>query len=219
MFRRIRQFAAWVTELIVVFLLIDALTFSLAWAGSGAGTGIFSYWFRARFRVDQGLENGHTIYGSVNVEGRVEPRFKVWGHMSPRYHEVQIDWQLFGDKGSEGQAVVDLDQMLLHHDGHTVLLTADSLGSLVGLSNSNDNNNAIVTGLIQFFQSAREGTLPLPNHHGHSLPEPLPGRMQHFAMGPAIRPLGLFWVFAWSIVGLSRSFTRQRILVGETEQA
>ena len=212
MFRRIWKFAAWVTVLIVVLLLIHVLTFTLAWAGSGAGTGIFSYWFRARFPLDHELENGHIILGSVNVEGRVEPRFKVWGHMSPRYHKVQIDWLLFGDNGTEGHAAVDLDQMLLHHDGHAVLLTADSIGSLIGVSNS--NNNSIVTGLIQFFQSAREGTLPLPSHHGQSLTESLPGRIQHFAMGPAIRPLELLWVIAWSMVGLARFFTRQRILVG-----
>ena len=217
MFRRIREFAAWVTVLIVVLLLIHALTFTLAWAGSGAGTGIFSYWFRAWFPLHLELETGHTVHGSVNVEGWVKPQFKVWGHVSPRYHKVQIDWLLFGEMGTEGQAAVDLDQMLLHHDGHTVLLTTDTIGSLVGVSNSDDNS--IVNGLIQFFQSAREGTLPLPSHHGHSLPEPLPGRMQHFAMGPAIRPLELLWVFSWSIAGLARFFTRERILAGETELA
>jgi hypothetical protein len=206
-FSRIRKFAAWLTVLIVVLLLIHVLTFTLAWAGSGAGTGVFSYWFRARFQLDHEFESGRTLLGSIKVEGRVETRFKVWGHISPKYHELQMDWFLYGDDGSEGQAVVDLDQMQITHDGHAVPLTVDNLCSLVGVPDSSKDENANITTLVQFFQSAHEGTLPVPNHHGHSLPEPLPDRMQHFATGPAVRPPELIWVVIWSLFGLVRSFT------------
>jgi len=217
MFRRIRQFAVWLSALVVVLLLIHFVTFSLAWAGSGAGTGVFSYQFRARFQLDHKSDNGRTTLGSVNVEGRVEPRFKVWGHKSPRYHEVQVDWLLFGDEASEGKAVVDLDSMLIAHDGHVVPVTADSICSVIGVPHPSDDEEAIITVLVRFIQSAREGTLPVPNHHGHSLPEPLPGRMQHFALGHAIRPLELHWVVTWSVWGLVRIFMPQRTAVAETE--
>ncbi len=216
MFRRIRNFAAWLVVLIGGLLVIHVLTFSLAWSGSGAGTGIFSYKFRARFHPDYETENGRSIFGSVNVEGSVEPRFKVWGHMSPRYREVEIEWLIFDDSESAGKAVVDLDQMQIDQDGYAVPLTPDDIGKLIGLNDP--NSNAVVTALLQFLHSAREGTLPVPNHHGHSLPEPLPGRIHHFAIGPAIRPLGLVWVLMWSVAGLIRLFPRQRSLVGETKQ-
>ena len=219
MVRRIRKLAAWLSVLIVVLFLIHVLTFTLAWGGSGAGTGVFSYYFRARFQLDHESDNGRTMLGSVNVEGRVEPRFMMWGHVSPQYREAEMDWLLFGDGGNEGHAVVDLDHMQIAHDGHTVPLTAEHVCSLFGVSGSNDGEQALSSALVQFFQSARDGSLPLPNHHGHSLPDPLPGRMQHFAIGPAIRPLELFWVVAWSIAGLCQLFTRQRISVGKTQQA
>lgn len=209
MLRRTRTFAIWLAVLIVVYLLIDLLTFSLAWMGSGEGTGILTYRFVTRLHFHYENEAGRNEFGTVNVEGRTEPRFMLWGHVSPQYHHVQIDWAAFGDLGCEGNAVINLREMTIDRDGETVPLTPNGLGSLIGVRNPGDNSDGVVDALIQFLLSARDGTLPVPRHHGYSLPEPLSGSMHHFALGPAIRPLELLWVAAWSAVGFSRLFTRR----------
>lgn len=202
MLKRIRKLGAWLTILLVVLFLISALIFNMGLAGSGAGTGVFSYWFRARFQVWPDTENSPAISGSVNVEGNAEPRFMVWGHASPRYRKLEIDWVIFRDGESKGQAVIDLNEMQILHGTQNSPLNADSLCSLIGLTNTTNGEGLMVTTLIDFLESAREGTLPPPNHHGYSLPKPLPGKMQHFATGFSLRPLELAWVGAWSIFGL-----------------
>lgn len=209
MYTRLTAFGLWFATLLIVYFLIDFLTFTLAWAGSGAGTGVFSYSFRARIQFDANNDDGRPIFGEVRVEGRTEPHFRMWGHVSPRYREVQITWYVFQDAGSEGLAVLDLEHMQIQHGGRTVPLNTESISRLFGIQKVVDGEDWRITELIAFLRSAREGTLPVPRHHGIALPGPLSGNMHHFASGSAIRPLALIWIIVWSILGLSQIFRAQ----------
>lgn len=209
MFERIWKFVAWFTLLFIGLFLIHVFTTPMSISGSGAGTGIFAYLFQAHFLLDNQLANGHSILGSINIEGRSESRFQLWGQMSPRYNELQMDWLIYGEKRSEGQAVIDLEQMVLQQDGRKVPLTHDSISRLIDVTNSSGGSNPVVNGLMDFFLAAHDGTLPSPRHHSHSLPGPLSGRISHFAHGPMIRPLEFIWIIAWVIYGLAKLFLRR----------
>ncbi len=219
MLKRIKKLCAWLTVLFVVLFFISALTFNMGLAGSGAGTGVFSYWFRASFRVGSNFENDLGVSGCINVEGNAESRFMIWGHASPRYRTVEIEWVMFRHGESTGQAVIDLKEMQISHGTQTSPLNADTLGSLIGFPNTSNGRNVMVTSLMDFLQSAGQGTLPPPSHHSYSLPEPIPGRMQHFATGSSLRPLELIWIVAWSICGLFGWIRPKGIAYEEAKQA
>ena len=166
-------------------------------AGSGVGTGVFSYWFRARFYLwpEDDVSND-LLVGSISVEGSADRRFALWGHRSPRYQQVSIDWSLtHAQQSGEGQVVANLREMQLYHKNEVRTLDLNSLSTLFGVGGEPESK--AVAELYAFLECARDGLLPLPSHHGHSFSDPLPGRMQHFASGPSIRPFELAWVIAW----------------------
>ncbi|MEP3479109.1 MAG: hypothetical protein ABJZ55_07680 [Fuerstiella sp.] len=208
MLKRIGSFASWLAALFVGIFFVSALTWNMAMAGSGVGTGVFSYWFRASFNLWPASDSADDLLvGSVTVEGDAGRRFTLWGHNSPRYHQVAIHWHLvLTQRTIEGQAVADLAEMQLHLDHKIQSLSIENLCTLFGVTGQPDNE--IIADLYAFLESARDGALPPPSHHGHSFPDPLPGRMQHFASGPSIRPPELAWVVSWCGIGALALFKR-----------
>lgn len=202
MLNRIGQFVAWLTVLVVILCMISALTWNTGLAGSGLGTGVFSYHLNARIQLWHDNENAYS--GTVNVVGNAPARFMAWGRVSPKYRKVEIDWTIFQHGQSEGQAIIDLEHNQILHDGRTFPLNPVALCSLVGIPNETESESEICTALDDFIQSARDGTLPKPNHHSYSIAEPLAGRLQHSATGFSLGPLELVWVAVWTIFGVSR---------------
>lgn len=205
MVKRIGQFVAWLTVLVVILGMISAFTWNTGLAGSGLGTGVFSYHLNARIQLWHDDENAYS--GTVTVVGKAAARFMTWGRVSPKYRKVEIDWAIFRNGQSTGQAIIDLEHNQIFHDGRTFPLNPDALCNLVGIPNETETESAICTALDAFLQSARDGTLPKPNHHSYSLAKPLEGRLQHGATGFSLRPLELVWVAVWSIFGVSRCVT------------
>jgi hypothetical protein len=115
---------------------------------------------------------------------------------------------MFHPSGHQGRAVLDLKQMAIVKSNKTISVDEQSLSALLGFSATNPRDAERVATLLRFLQSARDGTLPPPNHHGHELPEPLSGYLQHFASGTSIPPLQLIWMLAWMAFGLSRLLLR-----------
>lgn len=207
MIRLTIQLAKWLSVLVIGLIAISMLVYSSSAAGSGAGTGFFSYRFGAVFQVWPNASGDAS--GSFRVEGNVAPRFLLWGHTSPAYQTVAIEWEMYHGNQGKGQASLDLEQMgIVAHD-QTTDITEKSLSTLLGFSTANPREAEQVATLLSFLESARDGTLPPPRHHGYALPEPLPGYMQHFATGTSIPPLQLIWVIVWSAIGLGASVRRR----------
>jgi len=202
MWKRIGSLGMWLAILFAVLSVISLFTFNMGLSGSGAGTGVFSYRFRTGFRIS--YDDDVPTLGTIDIEGRASPRFKLWGQVSPKYRSAEIDWLLFQKKESTGHAFLDLDHMLIVQGSKSIRLDANTLSSLFGISGTAHNDKVLATTIFNFLQAAQNGTLPPPRHHGYSLPEPFSGRMHHFANGVSLRPLELIWVAVWSGFGLRR---------------
>lgn len=201
----------WLAVLLLVLFGISTVTYHTGLPGSGAGTGVFSYWFRAQFHIDPDYDDFESsASGTITIEGSAPPRFMAWGHASPKYRSVEIDWFLWREEESVGEAVVDLDASLITGSGDSAPLDARSLATLFEITDPVEQDDLLFAKMLEFLDAAKEGKLPRPNHHGHSLPEPFPGRMQHFASGVSLRPLGLLWVICWSAFGIVRVFNHKR---------
>jgi len=196
------KLVGWLAILLVGHIVITVLTNSMAQSGAGLGTGVLSYWFRAQFQVWHGPDRGDSMIGSITVESRHPARFKLWGNSSPRYRHSEIDWFLYNRERSEGKAEIDLGNLQIVQGGNAVSLDSANLLRLFGISDPTEDDTLVVEALVEFFESAREGRLPRPNHHGHRLSEPLPGWMQHFAIGLAIQPMGMIWLVSWTWFGI-----------------
>ncbi len=202
--RRIVSFGEWLAILLAALFLVSTLTLQMGLAGSGEGTGVFSYMFRANFQVWYDVNDTLSRSGLINISGNASPRFKLWGHASPQYRSAEIDWHFYSNGESSGHAIIDLDQMLIHQADKSIALDANTISSLFNFSHPADRDRLLATTIVDFLQAAKDGTLPTPSHHSHALPEPFPGRMQHFATGTALRPFELIWVAAWCAFGLRR---------------
>ncbi|QDS93574.1 hypothetical protein FF011L_23470 [Roseimaritima multifibrata] len=215
MLHPLTQIGKWLAVLVIGLVCISSLTFSSV--GSGTGTGFFSHWFGASFRVWP--ESVGDASGTLRVEGNVEPVFLLWGHVCPAYKAVELEWEMFHVAEHKGGATLDLEQMTVVAGDKTTAIDEDSLSALLGFSTANPRDAEHVATLLKFLRSANDGTLPPPSHHGHELPEPLPGRMQHFASGASIPPLQLLWMIAWLMSGLWILFRRRRIVPAEPSRA
>ena len=107
MVKRIGPFLAWLTVLVAILAMISTFTWNTGLAGSGFGTGVFSYHLNARIQVWHDNENAYS--GTVNVVGKAAARFMTWGGVSPKYRQVEIVWAIVRNGQSTGQAIVDLD--------------------------------------------------------------------------------------------------------------
>jgi hypothetical protein len=197
------KFVGWLVVLLVGLFLISTLTFHTGLAGSGAGTGVFSHSFRARFDIRPEFDEGSSKSGSMIVEARHPARLMLWGHASPKYRHAKIEWFLFREEESIGNATIDLEKLQIARSGKVMPLDTKNLLNLFEISDATAQDRLMVGTLAEFLQAAKDGDLPRPNHHGHSLPKPLPGRMQHFATGFSLSPLELTWVIVWSGFGLT----------------
>nr|CAP47706.1 putative integron gene cassette protein [uncultured bacterium] len=168
----------------------------------GAGTGFFSHLFVARCDFCPELDESTSTWGSITVKATRPAQPMLWGHVSPKYSHAKIEWSLFHEKESNGNATIDLEQMQITRNGEVTSLDAENLSHLLGIFDATDHEIVRVETLFDFLQAAKNGDLPRPNHHGHSLPVLLPGHMQHFATGFSLRPLELAWVVGWSGLGI-----------------
>jgi hypothetical protein len=201
----------WLAVLLVGLYLISFLTFHTGLSGAGTGTGIFSYSFRAFCDVMSERENEGSAFGSIFIEAKLPPRFMVWGQSSPKYRNAEITWTLLQKEKSKGKATIDLERMLIITDDKSASLTTKTLSALLGIAPTTARDTILVERVAELLRSAGDGKLPVPNHHGYSLPEPFIGYMQHYALGFWIRPLGLVWVAIWSAFGIYRLIITKRL--------
>ena len=142
-----------------------------------------------------------------------------WGHASPNYRHATIKWFLIREKGSSGSATINLETMQITTNGKDMPLDAKNLARLFGIAAATEHDIVVFGTLVEFLRASRDGGLPPPNHHGHSLPEPLPGYMQHLATGFSLRPLELAWIAGWSGLGILGLVIANSIRHRETDQA
>jgi len=106
-------FGEWLAILLAVLFLVSTFTLQLGLAGSGEGTRVFSYMFRANFQIWYDVDDQISRSGSINISGSASPRFKLWGYTSPQYRSAEIDWHFYSKGESSGRATLDLDHMLI----------------------------------------------------------------------------------------------------------
>lgn len=208
--KRFGKFGLWLAVLLLVLSGISTATYHTGLPGSGIGTGVFSYWFRAHFDIDLDYDEFESsTVGSITIEGSAPPRLMAWGHASPKYRAVEIDWYL--SQKSEGKAAVDLNASLITGPRNSVPLDAQNLATLFEITDPVEQDDLLFANLLEFLETAKEGKLPRPNHHGYLLPLPFPGRMKHFATGVSLRPVELLWVISWSTFGFVVMVNHNRI--------
>jgi len=196
------KFFGWLAVLLVGLYVISFLTFHTGLSGSGAGTGVFYYCFRAFCHIYDDRKSDWGTLGSITIEAKLAPRFMVWGQSSPKYRGAEIEWSLVQKEKSSGKATIDLKRKLIITDAKEVSLNTKTLSALLGIAPLTARDTILVERVAELLRSAGEGKLPVPNHHGYSLTEPFVGYMQHYAFGFWIRPLGLLWVSIWSAFGI-----------------
>lgn len=100
-------------------------------------------------------------------------------------------------------------------DGDSTPLNPENISSLLGITASTEEDTRMADALVEFLQSARDGNLPRPNHHGHSMSEPISGHMQHFATDFSLRPMELAWLVGWVAFGILGIFRARRNILHE----
>ncbi|KLU05429.1 hypothetical protein RISK_002536 [Rhodopirellula islandica] len=110
---------------------------------------------------------------------------------------------------NQGEATLDLEQLTIVAGNQTSSLDKDSLSKLLRMSPANPRDAEYVGALLRFIYSARDGTLPPPQHHLIELPTTLSGNMQHFASGTAVSPIQLLWIISWFGYGIRRLFSHR----------
>lgn len=167
----------WLVILLIGLFLISNLTFHTGLAGSGAGTGVFSHQFRAQLQIWHDLNDLGSTSGTVVIEAKHPARFMLSGHVSPNYRSAKIEWSLYREHPNRGEATIDLKNMQIVGEGNATQLNPESILRLFGIADSTDQDKLMADASVKFLQAARDGNLPGPNHHGHSMAEPLPGRI------------------------------------------
>ena len=204
--KSILKFIAWLAILLgglFVLVYISEMTRSSS-AGAGEGTGLLSYRCVASFQIFDEPEPDDFGYYSITMVAEEPPRFVLWGNRSPHYRKADLQWNFFriGHENREGTLAIDLQSMSFENAGKMIPLNPDSLSFIFELKKPSEREEIIVKSLFDFLKAARDGGIPRPNHHGHRLPDPLPGSLQHSATGCALMPIELAWVGGWTLFGI-----------------
>ncbi len=126
------------------------------------------------------------------------------------YKSLLLEWHRFGEQSSDGSATLNLPSFNYHAMGASGVLSRDLLATwLLGTINLDHTtiDLARVEAMFGYLQAAARGTLPPPNHHGHSFgyesEELLRGRIQHFRVGYGVGSYVYLWIAVWVIGNLA----------------
>jgi len=179
--------------------------------------GAQAQWYRQHHRYDQPQTGAY--YGLVSASlASPEDAYSLyfrgttvtrWYWRLPRnfaYKSLSLEWHRYGEQSSDGSASLDLPSFSYHAKGASGVLSRDLLATwLLGSTNLDSTNidSARVEALFGYLQAAGRGTLPPPNHHGHSFgyesEDLLRGRIQHFRVGYGVGSYVYLWIAVWII--------------------
>ena len=190
----------WTALLLGGAKVISVVTFNTGLAGSGAGIGSFSYWFRCSLEPNS-VYGGQdeSVGGFITIEGTAPSRFKFNGGVSPTYDKVALEWHLYsgGAAGlTEGQAEIDLLADEIRTDDKLFPLELPGLARALGIDDS-PANGVFLNALFDFLRDCRSGDIPRPRHHTRRFDDPIGGQLQHFATGASIRYPIISWFGIW----------------------
>lgn len=165
--------------------------------GTGNGAGIFHYSYRCDIFPDV---EGDPSLEYVALDGQAPKRFMMYGGVSPVYDRISMKWSLHpGYVGrSEGKVVLDLASNTINEAGHSVALDSDRLLDVLGIPDR-PANRATLKYLLDTLDDCHKGRVPRPSHLGYHLEQPMPGYMQHVALGYSVDYYLLTWVGIWSL--------------------
>ncbi len=141
---------------------------------------------------------------SFHFEGQTEPRWRWTYSTNFIYSRLQFEWHRFDAQAdhTEDSGTLRLPS-LAYESSHGVrgVLTRALLSEwLLGTTNGTPAGARSVDAVFGFIEDAGRGTLPAPNHHGHSFEQPVRGRIQHFRLGFGVGGLVYIWVGVWLLL-------------------
>jgi hypothetical protein len=208
------------------YLLFWLIALTLLFVGC---LGAQALWGFTHHRYDE-PESGY-YYGSVHarfdnfddgiyflsLEGKSEARWQ-WSYSSNfTYRHLHIKWNSYhspvGGSWQEGGGTLRLPSFAYESSNGTGILTRAVLSQwLLGDQTRTPEAARSIDALFGFMEDAAHGTLPAPNHHGHSFKQPVSGQIQHFRLGFGVGGLvyiwGLIWLFL--VVHYGRQFWRRQ---------
>jgi hypothetical protein len=150
---------------------------------------------------------------SFSFQGKTEPRWRWVYSTNFVYRSLKFEWLTFDSQAErlEGSGTLRLPSLLYESSRGTGILTRAMLSEwLLGSTNRTPEAARSVDAIFRFLEAAGHGTLPGPNHHGHSFEQPVRGHIQHFRLGFGVGGLVYIWVGVWllSIVFLGRRLSK-----------
>jgi hypothetical protein len=198
----------WLAVLVAGILAAGAVFKQSSQGGTGNGAGFFDYSFRSTYFPAM---EGDPSISCVELEGQAPRRFKVYGGVSPIYNTMSMKWSLnSGYEGRpEGHVLLDLNSDTICDGEGSVPLDSEHLIAVIGIPDR-PANRVTLQYLLNVLEDCHTGQLPRPSHHGYNLKDPMPGRMQHVALGFMVNYSILTWVGTW-ILAIPVFYTIRRI--------
>lgn len=200
--------AIWLAVLVGGILAVGTVFRRSSQGGTGNGAGFFDYSFRSNYFPAM---EGDPSISYVELEGRAPRRFKVYGGVSPIYDTMSLKWNLnSGYEGRpEGHVLLNLDSHTISDGEGSVPLDIEHLIAVIGIPDR-PANRVTLQYLLNVLEDCHTGQLPRPSHHGYNFEDPMPGRMQHVALGFMLNYFILTWVGIW-ILAIPIFYTIKRI--------
>lgn len=198
----VRQVILWMLLLFGGWFIVSAVETVPARAGSGAGMGYYSYWFRLTLEPFPLSTRPDEIIGQLGIEGKAPSRWMKDGGVAPRYQSVEIDWSMFSLDGgygeSSGRCSIDLATNEIVSDSGRRPLSRENLQGLLGMEKASEQAIGFLDEVMAKLEACRSGTLPRPRHHTYySEAAPARMRLQHFASGISLPYPELNWTGLW----------------------
>jgi hypothetical protein len=192
-----------------LFILLALVSLVLGCLGAKA------LWKRTHHRYDR--PGSGYYYGYVNAhfsvwddspytfhfEGQSKSRWRWVYSTNVFYDNLRFDWTSYDSRNTstEGKGIISLPSLAYSSTTGTGVLTHATLAQwLIGVTNPNPELARGVDGVFDFIEAAGHGSLPAPNHHGHTFEQPVNVRIQHALLGVGVPEFIYIWIGCWIIL-------------------
>lgn len=140
---------------------------------------------------------------SFHFQGQTEPRWRWVYSTNLFYRRLHFEWRGYSSQAEplEGNGTLSLPSLAYESSHGTGILTRVTLAEwLLGTTNADPAATKSVDAVFGFIKAAGHGSLPAPNHHGHSFEQPVNGRIQHFLLGYGVGGFVYIWIGLWLLL-------------------
>lgn len=145
----------------------------------------------------------------INFKGQTKPEWKWARSSNHRYTDLSFEWDA---PHTSGKGNLNLGTMELAQSEGLVTIDKNWFYRLTG-------DEVVAAAYLDLALSARDGTLPIPQHHWHEFDTPITGRLAHFSTGRSYPYSLLGWGLIWTAASIFFLISRARPISSQGDPA